>query len=326
MIYRHRFLNAGILTIYRFSTEQDMRKIPNKSDLETTFADIADSDVFAKFYEIIKELTGIKITLTDGYPSTTVKWMFSPENMTPLCLAVRSTEEGRRRCSESDRQHSELAIKNACGMEYICHAGLVDFIVPIFSEDKLLALIVGGQILPNEPNEKGFVQIKRHLKSLNIDPIILKKAYFSCPFLPRDKMRNVMDLFLLFSQYICEMGLRLKSIKKIGYSNAIIEDAKLYLEQHFREQISLNDMAQYLIINPSYLSVLFTKATGINLMAYLQQIRVDEAKRLLVTTTFSATKIALSVGFGDLTHFYRVFRKFENCTPIQYRKLHHHFT
>lgn len=302
-----------------------MRKKLDKLGLNTTFEDIADSDVFAKFYDIIKELTGIKITLTNGYPSTKVKWMFSPEKMTPLCLAIRSTEEGRKRCTESDRQHSESAIKNSCGMEYICHAGMVDFIVPIYSEDKLLALIVGGQILPSEPTENGFLQIKKHLKSLNIDTKILKKAYFNSPFLARDKMRNVMDLFLLFSQYICEMGLRLKSIKKTGHSNAIIEDAKLYLEQHFREQISLNDIANYLIMNPSYLSVLFRKATDINLMTYLQQIRIDEAKRLLITTTFSVTKIALSAGFGDLTHFYRVFRKFENCTPIQFRKLHHHF-
>lgn len=298
---------------------------PNKHDLETTFVDVADSDVFAKFYDIIKELTGIKITLTNSYPSSKVKWMFSPEKMTPLCLAIRSTEEGRKRCAESDRQHCELAIKNACGLEYVCHAGMVDFVVPIYSEEKLLALIVGGQILPSEPTEKGFVQIKKQLESLEIDTKILREAYFSSPFLPRDKMRNVMDLLLLFSQYICEMGLRLKAIKKSGYSDKTIEKAKLYLEQHFREQITLTDIATYLILNPSYLSVFFRKATGTHLMAYLQQIRIDEAKRLLVTTSFSVTEIAFSVGFGDLTHFYRVFRKFENCTPIQFRKLHRRF-
>jgi len=304
---------------YNYYMEED------KSLIQTNFSDIAESDIFAKFYNIVKELTGINITLTNGFPSTNVKWMFSPEEMTPLCRAIRSTETGMQRCLQSDREHCELAIKNTRGIDYICHAGMVDFIVPIYNEEKLLALIVGGQILPSKPTEQGFIQIKKQLKSLKIDPETLRKAYFNSPFLSLNKMKKVMDLLLLFSQYIFEMGLHLKTISKSTDSNKTIENAKLYLKQHFREQITLTNIAKHLMLNPSYLSVLFSKVTGINLITYLQQIRIGEAKKLLGTTNFSVTKIAYSVGFGDLTHFYRVFRKFENCTPNQFRTLRCHF-
>jgi AraC-like DNA-binding protein/ligand-binding sensor protein len=289
--------------------------------LTLTFLDLAESQEFVRFYNVLKELTGIKIVLTDGYPSSHRKLLFSPDEMNPLCLAIRSNPEGMARCSAYDRLHCEMAMLSKKGCQYPCHAGLIDFVVPIVYEEKFLALFVGGQILPDAPSPKGFKRFQEGVKDLQLDQSVLRKHYFDSPFLARGKLQKTLDLLVFFSEYFCEMGIRVKAMNNRG-QHEDIEEAKKFIQKHFRQPISLSEVAEQVALSPSYLSSLFKTATGVNLIHFLQQVRISEAKKLLTQTDTAVTKIAFSVGFSDLTHFYRVFRKREECTPREYRKRH----
>ncbi|WP_419020393.1 zinc-finger-containing protein [Eubacterium callanderi] len=70
---------------------------------------------------------------------------------------------------------------------------------------------------------------------------------------------------------------------------------------------------------PTYVGRLFKRSTGITLVEYILEVRMDAARTLLTDTDLSVTEIVPRVGFGDAPYFYKVFKKTNGCTPAQYR-------
>lgn len=96
--------------------------------------------------------------------------------------------------------------------------------------------------------------------------------------------------------------------------------AQVFVRTHLAEPIHLAEVAAYVGLNPSYLSYLFRKETGIGLPDYINHRRVEEAKKLLEQTDEKVLSIARAVGFSDPRYFSRVFRALAGCRPKDYRK------
>ena len=75
-------------------------------------------------------------------------------------------------------------------------------------------------------------------------------------------------------------------------------------------------LAEQFHLNPQYISQLFKSEIGVNFLAYLTSIRMEKAKKLLLSTSLSVAEVAEQSGYGD----YRVFKKSEGITPSQYRR------
>ena len=95
--------------------------------------------------------------------------------------------------------------------------------------------------------------------------------------------------------------------------------AKAYVEAHFREKFSLNDIAGHLFVNRSYLLRVFKEAVGMTLLQYHNYIRCREAEKMLEETNLSISEIASSTGFSSASHFTRVFKNTVGQTPSAYR-------
>lgn len=99
----------------------------------------------------------------------------------------------------------------------------------------------------------------------------------------------------------------------------LVREVMSELSGNYSKRLSLSELARKYFVNETYLSNLFTKTAGISMVNYLMQIRVDEAKALLLTTRLSATDIALKVGYENARYFMRVFKKVTGETPKEYR-------
>jgi two-component system, response regulator YesN len=98
--------------------------------------------------------------------------------------------------------------------------------------------------------------------------------------------------------------------------------ARLFIEENYHNTaLSLDMVAEYLELSPSYLSVLFKKETGINFTSYITKKRIEEAKKLLVQTKLNLNEISRAVGFNDVKYFIKVFKKEVSLTPNQFREL-----
>ena len=125
-----------------------------------------------------------------------------------------------------------------------------------------------------------------------------------------------------FAEYFCEVGIRLKRYKN-DFNYPEIAKAKEFIKRNFHEPLNLKKVADHVDLSESYLSRLFHRVEGVNFSQYLQNIRIEEAKKLLEKTDWTVGQIAFSVGFGSLSYFNKLFRNSEGASPNHYRKKSH---
>lgn len=102
-------------------------------------------------------------------------------------------------------------------------------------------------------------------------------------------------------------------------TNWLVRRACDYIREHYRQDISLSDIAAYLELSESYASRIFNKHMGKNIPAYINQLRIEEARELLKNTNKKIYEVATEVGYTSTTAFHMAFKKQEGITPIEYR-------
>ncbi|MGG1877028.1 helix-turn-helix domain-containing protein [Paenibacillus cisolokensis] len=105
-----------------------------------------------------------------------------------------------------------------------------------------------------------------------------------------------------------------------GGVKMLIEQAMIYMQQHYMQDISLDSCADHIGTNPFFLSKAFKQVTGKNFIDYLTGLRMDKAKELLRDTGMRICDVAGQVGYQH-SYFNRIFKKQEGITPTQYREL-----
>ncbi len=106
--------------------------------------------------------------------------------------------------------------------------------------------------------------------------------------------------------------------KENGYSKQVLFCLN-YIDSHFNEKITLEELGEKTDLHPCYLAALFKKETGNTFGNYLIERRIETAKALIAKTDYSFTQIACSLAFCSQSHFIQVFRKHTGLTPKQYR-------
>jgi two-component system response regulator YesN len=101
-----------------------------------------------------------------------------------------------------------------------------------------------------------------------------------------------------------------------------IEIVKEYISRHYSEPISLTDMANLVYLNPTYFSELFKKETGKNFSEYLIDYRMESARNLLKDIRYNVSDVAEMVGYKDVNHFSKMFKKSYGINAGQYKKLY----
>lgn len=100
-----------------------------------------------------------------------------------------------------------------------------------------------------------------------------------------------------------------------------ISRVKSFLDEHYKEKLSLESVASHFFIDKNYLARLFKEQYGVTLVTYLQQVRITHAKRMLRFTNKSIEEIGLECGIGELNYFSRVFKKLEGVSPSEFRRV-----
>lgn len=134
------------------------------------------------------------------------------------------------------------------------------------------------------------------------------------PYKPRCLISNLISLFNIIEKDI-NHG---RSFKQ-GYSFHV-KRALDYIDSRYNDNITLEDVINYLNINKSYFCTLFKKETGKTFTEYLNRIRIEKSKSMLLEENSSILDIALSVGFSNQNYFSILFRRYTGLSPIQFRK------
>lgn len=127
---------------------------------------------------------------------------------------------------------------------------------------------------------------------------------------------HYLSILLLLVKRITGQEFSLSASDQIPYE---CEKARLYMEEHFREAITLEHLAHLTHWDKFYFSHQFSKAYGISPINYLLEQRIEHSKQLLCTTDYSITQIAEYSGFSSQNYFSQIFRKNTGISPRVYR-------
>lgn len=120
---------------------------------------------------------------------------------------------------------------------------------------------------------------------------------------------------------LAEVARRRTTEEPAGTKPAWLRRAVEHLHAHFREAISLMDLAQKVEIDPSHLARTFREHHGCTMSEYIRGLRVEYARQQLLVTTQPLSAIAYAAGFADQAHFSRVFRQSTGVSPAEFRRL-----
>ena len=294
-------------------------KMVTKKKLNFDLNELIESKEFIQFLNIVHSLTEIRIGLISCDGDVIKSFLSNNSNYNPLCQLIQESPRGLTMCKKCDAESSMRAAGRRHGIHYLCHAGLVDFTVPIYFASKHVASINGGQILNEAPSEKGFKEISQKVKSLGIDSRKLRKAYFESVYMSSEKIEHALELLSFFADYFCEINYRLH-IAHLSREPKSIQDAERFIENNYTDSnLTYEVVAEHVGLSPEYLSRLFKKSKGITYTNFLTMLRICHAKKLLIETSMPITQIAYRVGYNSQAYFDTVFRKSEKCTPYHFR-------
>lgn len=104
------------------------------------------------------------------------------------------------------------------------------------------------------------------------------------------------------------------------YYQNIVRKVQDYIAENYASNVSLEEVAGQIGMNPAYLSRYFKQRTGNTFMEYVLQVRVNKAIELLKDSTIKVYEVGDQVGYKSMKHFYKVFKKITKVTPSQYRE------
>lgn len=115
-------------------------------------------------------------------------------------------------------------------------------------------------------------------------------------------------------------------LKKRMATQDAVAQAIDYMEKNYQKPLTLTVLANVVSLNYTYFSNIFKARTGVSVTAYLQNIRMQRAKELLISTSDRIREVAHKAGFSDERYFEKLFKRNEGMTPTEYRDMLQNFT
>lgn len=124
----------------------------------------------------------------------------------------------------------------------------------------------------------------------------------------------------IISRWLESVIKEMKTIKD-GRGDRVIEYAKEYIKENYKNNISLTEVADKVYLNANYLSEVFKKKVGKKFIDYLIELRIEESKRLLKKPGIKIYEVANEVGYKEHVSFNRAFKRIVGMSPKEYMKL-----
>jgi len=104
-----------------------------------------------------------------------------------------------------------------------------------------------------------------------------------------------------------------------GKGAVLARRAASYVEQNLQRQLSVSEVAEHCNVSPCHLTHVFKAVLGVSPVRYMQQMRVDHAKRLLADESLFVYEVAYKIGLDDPFYFSRMFKKVSGLSPEEFR-------
>ncbi len=158
------------------------------------------------------------------------------------------------------------------------------------------------------------ISFNKDLRPFYIYAGVFVVLYFGLGFLFLRKKKEVAKI---------EINFQYEKTDVINYEDKEEEAVFGFITSNYSNaELTIIDVQQAIGIHERKISAIIKKKTELNFKQFLNKLRIAEAKRLLLTSSLQISEIAFKVGYGNASHFNRVFKVSENCAPNDFRKEH----
>jgi AraC-like DNA-binding protein/ligand-binding sensor protein len=246
----------------------------------------------------------------------------------PYCMYMKSDNEHYHACLSMIRK-----IYNKCDREKkyffgYCHAGVGEYVIPIYDENILLGSINVGYFRSSQGDsylrlqsacecgmpldkDKALALYKENIQDAKVDPQMI---------LPGLEM---LAEYLGHSYHTLQQIVEDK--KEPGHyrqsnESLIVTTAINYIHENACKHITADELSGVCHCSKSYLSRVFKKHTDVNINVYINKVRVELSKNPLILSDESISEIAYGVGFNDSNYFSRIFTHIIGIAPTEFRR------
>ena len=237
-------------------------------------------------------------------------------HMNPFCQLVKKKTYCEKKCVEFDLRNMKHFF--SCGKKElvkICHAGALEFTVPVFSENRLCGAVFLGPFRPAKNSKMSGVIKQGSEGELSADA---KHIFSALPEIENSKLEDMLKMTRLLAE---KLGRTITSVNRDyilgqGYADKI----PYFMNREFKNRISIANLAEFLSLSASRTSRLVKSHTGKTFPELLSEKRVEHARALLENSFFNMETISRQCGFSEPAYFFRTFKRLQKITPTECRR------
>ncbi|MFZ5496538.1 MAG: PocR ligand-binding domain-containing protein [Verrucomicrobiota bacterium] len=278
---------------------------------------LAESSMFRDYQAAFEKATGLPLSL--HAPAAAVEEMTArPAAGSPFCALMARTNRSCEACYALQKRLEEAAKLEPKTLK--CFAGLCETAIPVRVGERVIAFLQTGRVLIESPNQRQFSRTTRELLRLGmeIDLKQAEEAYYATRVLSSEQYESMVRLLAIFAMHLAACGNQL-ALQRAAPEGGAVGRARHIIDEGFREELSLGEVAHQVNVSAGHFSTLFKKATGLNFVEYVARLRVEKAKNLLQNPALRISEVAYDVGFQSLSQFNRTFRRVAGAPPRVWR-------
>lgn len=152
---------------------------------------------------------------------------------------------------------------------------------------------------------------------VNVEKILQRNLVYFREILAAD---TDVGLCMIISRALNEF-LDIVCVSRDAHAETPVTAVINYIKDNYNRELTVRELSRQAHLSPSRISHLFQQKLGISMTEVVTNVRLDQAKKLLLETNLNCTEIAFQVGYNDQSYFTRIFHRCEKVTPKQFRKL-----
>lgn len=265
-----------------------------------------------KITETLKELytiSGFRVSLHNTNFEEIAAY---PEAKQAFCAYLHSVSKNEYAlCCDCDKRACEQVIETGKPTIYKCHNNLVEAVSPLYNFGALTGFLMMGQV---------------RVEGEEIDPMLLTlsklgkkgiEARTICDGIPTVKQSMIQSYVKIMT--ICASYLTLSNAVT-GAKATVGQLAMRYISENYTERITIKDICDSIGYSKSTVLSSFKKEFSTTINAYLTNMRLERAKKMLENEDVTINEVALECGFSDQSYFSKVFSAKYKITPTDYRR------
>lgn len=248
-------------------------------------------------------LTGLSISLLDTDFQSIVTYAYNPPE---FCQKIQDCDGGMQLCRHSDMGMLKECRKARSFVSHVCHAGIIDSVMPVFKDRVISGYIMLGRIRPSE----NIQDIYANITWMQESPDTLQESYMKMTCLNPSQLKSISNL-----------------VSDSLFANAIHVEFDRHLQLvldhiagNLAGDLSVTNLCRISHTSKNMLYRSFRETFDCTINEYITNERITRARQLLETTEKTVQEIGEAVGAENPAHFCRMFKKNTGLSPSEFRK------